>query len=85
MLIYRTIRCYRQFISSILHQHVADDFVERSEMKSKSSVNNSYKDKFNSHHSYGAVQLLRNALGGVGHGVTLCDRGEGGGRALRNA
>ena len=29
----------------------------------------------------GTVQLLRNALGeGVGHGVTLCDRGRGPGR-----
>ena len=35
----------------------------------------------------GAVQLLRNALGGEGggHGVTLCDRGGGVGRALGNA
>ena len=34
----------------------------------------------------GAVQLLRNALGGGGgHGVTHCDRGRGVGRALRNA
>ena len=38
--------------------------------------------------TFGAVQLLRNALGGGGgggHGVTLCDRGRGVGRALRNA
>ena len=42
--------------------------------------------KYNSRAKTGAVQLLRNALGGrggVGHGVTLCDRGRGGGSAKR--
>ena len=35
---------------------------------------------------FGAVQLLRNALGGGGSAmVWYCDTGEGVGRALRNA